>query len=29
MNAFEMYQKQIKDKKTSAILVSVMGGRLS
>jgi Rad3-related DNA helicase len=29
MNAFEKYQDAIKDRKMSAVLVSVMGGRLS
>lgn len=29
MNAFEKYQNMIKSNKCSAVLVSVMGGRLS
>ena len=29
MNTFEKYQNVIKQKKSSAVLVSVMGGRLS
>jgi chromosome transmission fidelity protein 1 len=29
VNAFEKYRVQIKEKKTSGVLVSVMGGRLS
>ena len=29
MNAFDKYQKMIKQNKCSAVLVSVMGGRLS